>query len=78
MVIDGETGLLVDEHDVNGMAKAMLKLLEDRELAVAMGKRGRKFILENFSRQKHLNLLSRIVLETASQNTDERRSWLKK
>lgn len=78
VVIDGETGLLVDEHDVNGMAKAMLKLLEDRELAVAMGEKGRKFMLENFSRQKHLNLLSRIVLETASQNTDVRRSWFKK
>ena len=68
VVIDGETGLLVDEHDVDGMAQAMLKLLEDRQLAVEMGAKGRDFILKNFSRQKHLALLSRIVLDSIALN----------
>lgn len=78
VVIDGQTGLLVDEHDVGGMAQAMLKLLEDRQLAAEMGARGREFILKNFSRQEHLALLSHIVLGSVSTNTARGRRWWKK
>lgn len=42
----GTTGLLVREWDIDGMAKAMLELANDPEKAIAMGKAGRKNILE--------------------------------
>ena len=45
-VQDGTTGLLVREWDIDGMAKAMLELASDPEKAIAMGKAGRKNILE--------------------------------
>lgn len=70
VVVDGRTGLLVDEHDVQGMARAMLKLLEDGQLAATMGAEGRKFILENFSRQRHLHVLSGLVKQAVDSNRD--------
>jgi glycosyltransferase involved in cell wall biosynthesis len=36
-VVDGETGLLCEEGDVDGIAAAILRLLGDEELARRMG-----------------------------------------
>lgn len=41
LVADEKTGLLVDPDDPQGLAEAMLRLLNDRALAQAMGKAGR-------------------------------------
>lgn len=49
---EGVTGLLVDERDVEGMAAAIASLLEDPARAEAMGKAGRRRVLENFT-QRH-------------------------
>jgi starch synthase len=55
IVVDGETGLLVDydEHDAAGFARALAgavgRLLEDPELASRMGKAGRRRVLERFT-----------------------------
>jgi glycosyltransferase involved in cell wall biosynthesis len=40
-VCDGETGLHVPPGDVEALARAMRRLLEDRELAERMGRAGR-------------------------------------
>lgn len=48
-VADGETGLLVEEHDVEGMAAAMLALLDDLERAEAMGRAGRARVEAHFT-----------------------------
>lgn len=48
-VAHGVTGLLVDEHDVEGMAAAMAGLLGDAERAAAMGNAGRRRVLERFT-----------------------------
>lgn len=52
VILDSETGFLVDEHDVNGMAVRMMELVENRERAAAMGKAGRQRIESHF-RLKH-------------------------
>ena len=49
VVVDGETGLLVDEGDVDGMAGAMLALIGDPARAAALGRRGRARVAEHFS-----------------------------
>ncbi len=41
-VVEGQTGLLVDEHDVEGMAAAMLRLARDPELAGRLGEAARR------------------------------------
>lgn len=61
VVIDGDTGLLVDELDVDGMAQAMIRLVRDPELAARMGQAGRKRIEEHFSMQRSIANLWRII-----------------
>lgn len=48
-VVEGKTGLLVDERDVNGMAEAIIELLDDPVRAAEMGVFGRKRVFEYFT-----------------------------
>ena len=48
-VLDGETGLLVDEHDVEGMAAAIDSLLSDPERFRAMGTAGRRRVISHYA-----------------------------
>jgi glycosyltransferase involved in cell wall biosynthesis len=49
VVVDGETGILVDERDVDGMARAILALARDPALAGALGRRARAHVAAHFS-----------------------------
>lgn len=49
VVVDGETGFLVPSDDLAALRGALLGLIEDRELRVAMGARGRLRAEELFS-----------------------------
>jgi colanic acid/amylovoran biosynthesis glycosyltransferase len=51
-VEEGVTGLLVDEHDVTGMATAMAQLLDDQGRAAAMGMAGRQRVIEHFTQEQ--------------------------
>jgi glycosyltransferase involved in cell wall biosynthesis len=51
-VRDGETGLLVAEGDVAGMAGALARLIADRGLARRMGAAGRAHALEHLDRAR--------------------------
>jgi colanic acid/amylovoran biosynthesis glycosyltransferase len=48
-VVDGETGFLVDERDVAGMARHMERLVIDPALAAELGRAGRRRVEEHFS-----------------------------
>jgi len=41
VVVDGETGFLVDRRDQTGFTRALLSLVQSPALAVSMGLRGR-------------------------------------
>jgi len=60
-VIHGETGFLVDEKDVNGMANYMCKLIEDPELAMIMGQNGRKHIENNYTQEKYIGNIINLI-----------------
>jgi glycosyltransferase involved in cell wall biosynthesis len=60
-VSDGETGLLVEEHDVDGMADAMCALLEDPARAEAMGRAGRARVEAHFTHEKTAARLREIM-----------------
>lgn len=64
IVIHGKTGLLVQEHDVKGMANAMIAVLEDPSLARKMGNEGKKRINMNFSLDKHIAALDNLIKKT--------------
>lgn len=60
-VQDGVTGLLVEEHDVEGMAMAMEGLLTDPIRAEAMGKAGRRRVVEKFTQEQSRDRLRAIM-----------------
>lgn len=66
-VIDGVTGILVPPRNPETLANAMLKLLEGKNLAEAMGKAARKRVAELFSLDKMigeiLNLYNDVLKE---------------
>jgi glycosyltransferase involved in cell wall biosynthesis len=70
VIIDGETGLLVEEHDVNGMAEKMILLLENKKLAKKLGINGKERIKTNFSLKRHLNVIDDLI-EKAIKRTHE-------
>jgi len=51
-LVDGETGFLVEDKDVDAMAAAVERLINDRQLLQQMGKQARIHVLENFSFEK--------------------------
>ncbi|MCA9064658.1 MAG: glycosyltransferase family 4 protein [Planctomycetaceae bacterium] len=60
-VVNGVTGFLVEERDVDGMADHMIRLLTDMPLAVEMGQNARKHIRDNFSIEKHIRCLDQVI-----------------
>ena len=61
VVINSETGLLVEEHDIDGMANNMLRILQEEGLARKLGVAGRQRIIEKFSRENNLSVLKILV-----------------
>lgn len=64
-VVDGYTGLLSPEKDVEGMAENIIRLYDHPELASRLGRQGRAHVLHEFNiakqNQKVLALYQRIV-----------------
>jgi len=48
-VHNGQTGLLVDRGNVDDLAEAILKLIDDTPLRTKMGASGRRFVSENYT-----------------------------
>jgi glycosyltransferase involved in cell wall biosynthesis len=49
IVLDGQTGFLVEEKNVNGLAQKLNTLIENPQLRAKFGERGRKLIEERFN-----------------------------
>lgn len=64
IVRDEQEGLLYPENDLEKMRAAILKLVDDSELAKRLGDAGRARVVENFSWQKHAELLERVLTES--------------
>ena len=60
----GKTGFLVEEKNVDRMAKYMILLLEDKELAAKMGVASRRNIEKNFLLQKQISKLMDVINNT--------------
>ncbi len=66
VIINEETGLLVNEHDVEGMSNNMIRILSDKPYAMEMGAKGRNNIAKNFSMKRHIDKIDELLL-TATQ-----------
>jgi glycosyltransferase involved in cell wall biosynthesis len=61
VVIEGETGFLVNENDELSMAEHMLQLAQDPSLAGRMGNAARTHIRKNFSKEQRLGNLWTLI-----------------
>lgn len=61
-VIDGEVGLLVAPHDPPGLAEALLKVIENPELARNLGLNGRRRVERFHSAQQYSTAVSETIL----------------
>ena len=72
VVIDGETGFLVEEHDVDTMAQRMLRLAEDATLAGRLGGAARTRIEDHFSMERSIAELWKIIQSCVASHGGER------
>ena len=70
VVLDGESGYLVDEGDVAAMAAAIARLIEDPALAARLGDCGRRRVQEGFTIDHHLDELSKLLLKVMDKAKD--------
>lgn len=71
VVVSGETGILVEEGDVDGMAQAMLKLAQDPPLAQEMGVAARNRVAMHFSLDQTIATLWQIISSVAEDHSQE-------
>jgi colanic acid/amylovoran biosynthesis glycosyltransferase len=69
VVVDGETGFLVEERDVKGMAERMIRLATQPDLAAAMGAAAQWRVREHFSIERSLGELWRIIESCIANST---------
>ena len=66
VVLDGDTGLLVEEEDVEAMAQAMGRLLLEPEFAARLGAAGRRRVANGFTVQHHWSAVSGVLERSAA------------
>lgn len=67
VVLHQETGLLFEEHDVETMAKQMIELCDNIDIARKMGQEARTRIREKFNLERHLNALAKVMFDALNQ-----------
>ncbi len=72
VVVDGETGFVVAEKDVSGMADRMLRLATDSELAGRLGAAARERVSTHFTMEKSIAGLYKILSQAVAENDDDR------
>jgi glycosyltransferase involved in cell wall biosynthesis len=65
VILHQQTGLLVEEHDVDGMAHWMNWVLENPGESREMGERGKRRVRGEFSLEQHLSKLHEIIMQSA-------------
>ena len=63
-MVDGVTGVLVDPGDVEGQARVLVDLSEDRRRLQSLGDAGRYRILKNFTVEQEAEALRAIFAQT--------------
>jgi glycosyltransferase involved in cell wall biosynthesis len=61
VVVQGKTGFLVNEGDVNAMSQHMIDLANNFEMARQMGGTARQRIIENFTMKHHIDTLNDVI-----------------
>jgi glycosyltransferase involved in cell wall biosynthesis len=65
-ISDGNSGVLVERGNADALAEAILKILSDPRLREKMGKKGREFVLQNFTGDLCAKTMLRVYNEALS------------
>lgn len=71
-VVEGETGYLVEERDVSGMAAKMLRLAQDPLLAKQLGQAGRQHMEKHYSLEQYIETLDACVAKAVNEKKAEK------
>lgn len=63
VVVTNKTGFLVPENAIDLMAEKIIYLLQNIELSKEMGAKGKTFVKENFSLEKHIQTIEKYLKE---------------
>ena len=61
VVIENESGFLVEEGDIETMAQKIITIVKDRDLAKAFGNSGKAIILNDFTLEKHIDNIDKVI-----------------
>jgi len=64
-VVDGETGVLLDDESADHIAQALVRLLADRTVASAMGRAGRRRAEEFFGADRAVSIVESVYQAVA-------------
>ena len=68
IIADGENGLLHEVRDVKGLASQILRVLEDRELALKISQRARECVTQRFTKARTLQSIKQLYAGLLSQD----------
>lgn len=63
LINDAKAGITVEPENPQDIAQAILKLYNDEELRRTLGQNGRKYVIENYSRESITRRLEKILLD---------------
>jgi len=66
LVADGEVGLVVPPRDIDSLAKALARLIDDPDLRRRLGTAGRRRVVEHFSAEKRIDRLEALYRQVLS------------
>ena len=67
VVVENETGILVDEYNVSAMSNAMKFILDNPKIAAIYGNNSRKRVVEHFNLDSYLEKLRKIIIDSYNQ-----------
>ena len=67
VVVDGETGFLVQSHSSNALASAIVKLLKDKNMRKRMGEAGRRRVNPAFGVEAMVRNIENVYEELIAQ-----------
>jgi len=67
-IIDGENGFLAEPYRIEDMAEKVLKFLSDERLKEKMREKCRKHVVQNYSWEKHMEVLEGTIIEVLDKN----------
>ena len=62
VIINNVTGLLSSEKDIEQMSKNMIWILENKESAIEMGRKGKEHVIKSFTMDSYISKLSEAII----------------